>query len=62
MDSESSFYFTNYAQYTQPMLHVLEMLIPLRRGNLMYYDGKTFHKQDDGFITANGVALSRDLK
>ncbi|XP_052058256.1 serum paraoxonase/arylesterase 1-like isoform X8 [Mytilus californianus] len=62
MDSENSFYFTNYAYYKSGFLHLLETIIPLAYGNLMYYDGKAYHKQYDGFITTNGLMLSRDQK
>lgn len=60
MDSEESFYFTNYAYYKTPFYHLLEMMIPLRYGNLMYYDGNKFRKQDEGFVTPNGIVLSPD--
>ncbi|XP_063428229.1 serum paraoxonase/arylesterase 1-like isoform X1 [Mytilus trossulus] len=62
MDSDNSFYFTNYAYYKNGLLHLLEMVLPLAYGNLMYYDGKAYHKQDEGFVTTNGLMLSRDQK
>ena len=62
MDSEESFYFTNYAYYKTPFYHLLELIIPLRFGNLMYYDGNKFRKQDEGFVTPNGVVLTPDKK
>ncbi|XP_076098853.1 serum paraoxonase/arylesterase 1-like isoform X6 [Mytilus galloprovincialis] len=62
MDSENSFYFTNYAYYKSGLFHVLEAVIPLAYGNLMYYDGKAYHKQDEGLFTLNGLVLSHDQK
>jgi sugar lactone lactonase YvrE len=38
------------------------MIIPLRFGNVMYYDGSKFRKQDEGFVTPNGIVLTPDKK
>ncbi|XP_052058252.1 serum paraoxonase/arylesterase 1-like isoform X4 [Mytilus californianus] len=62
MDSENSFYFTNFAYYKNGLLFLLEYIIPLAYGNLIYYDGKAYHKQYDGFVTINGLMLSHDQK
>ncbi|KAK3605404.1 hypothetical protein CHS0354_036314 [Potamilus streckersoni] len=59
---ENSFYFTNYAHFRGYWSHMMEIILDLPFGNIMYFDGNDYKLASDGLLLPNGLALSWDGK
>ena len=57
---ENSFYFTNMAYFRDHFRYVMESLLLLPFGNVMYYNGEDYTMVADGFVLPNGISLSAD--
>ncbi|RMF62593.1 MAG: hypothetical protein D6743_11935 [Calditrichaeota bacterium] len=54
------FYVTNDHGNTSALGRTLEEYLRLGRGNVLFYDGETFHLAAQGIRYANGINVSRD--
>ncbi|KAL3854895.1 hypothetical protein ACJMK2_014131 [Sinanodonta woodiana] len=59
---ENSFYFTNYGYFRGYWGHLMEFILGLPFGNIMYFDGNDYKLASDGLLMPNGLALSHDGK
>jgi len=62
LTSENSFYITNIFRFRNPNLQIVEMVLPLSLGTVVYYDGKTAKEVLTGLQGPNGIELSPDKK
>ncbi|XP_048777272.2 serum paraoxonase/arylesterase 1-like isoform X1 [Ostrea edulis] len=54
-----TFYTTNFGYYRDYKAHFLEIMLGLRFGNVLYFDGQDFIIVSEPTFLANGIALSK---
>ncbi|KAJ8318831.1 hypothetical protein KUTeg_003922 [Tegillarca granosa] len=55
---EEKFYFTNFAYFRNRIGGLIEALLQINSGYIVYFDGTKYTKVSDGYFLANGLALS----
>lgn len=60
--SDNTFYFTNYAHSRTFLPFILEVLLYLPWGNVVYYDGANYQVVSDGLLVPNGIFVSQDRR
>ncbi|CAG5130483.1 unnamed protein product [Candidula unifasciata] len=60
--SEDKFYITNMMYFKNPYLSIIENLLALHVGSLVFFNGTGFTTAITGMRGPNGVSLSRDRK